>query len=445
MYLTVVVWLVLAASAEKTKTTSVRKCCPQDFIFDQGKCSGSNETFVLPQIHTWPGLRPSNESVPKLSYGFPVCNTFMYYLDPYEDPSEKFTLLDTGWLVRGDGRKDPPGQYCFDVIAHENGVRPVVCFLGDDEEPEDAEAKGMFAVYPVGMLVSIPFLLVTFFVYAIFKQLRSLHGYCLMSHVAALIASYSSLIVVQIASSTMDIQFCILLGFAVQFFFLATFFWLNVMCIDIYWAFSGIKLRGTASERDRKKLLAYSFYAWGMPLIILAVTVGVDYSDSIPSSSIFKPNMGKDRCFFKGRTATWTYFYGPMAVILFSNLILFSITAYRIWRHRRETAQSFHRGDSRRHDGNESERFNLYLKLFLVMGINWISELISFMFGKDVPQYLWYITDITNTLQGVFIFLIFVWKKRVRKLLWEKLCGGKQSQLRSSTMTTSTALNSSTR
>jgi hypothetical protein len=49
------------------------------------------------------------------------------------------------------------------------------------------------------------------------------------------------------------------------------------------------------------------------------------------------------------------------------------------------------------------------------MGVNWIMEVISWAAGG--PKYLWYITDLGNTLQGVLIFFIFVWKQKVRRLL----------------------------
>lgn len=63
----------------------------------------------------------------------------------------------------------------------------------------------------------------------------------------------------------------------------------------------------------------------------------------------------------------------------------------------------------------------LYLKLFIVMGVNWSAEIISFAFDFT-PEYIWYVTDIGNTLQGVLIFLIFVCKKRVLQLLNKKFC-----------------------
>lgn len=64
-------------------------------------------------------------------------------------------------------------------------------------------------------------------------------------------------------------------------------------------------------------------------------------------------------------------------------------------------------------------RFNLYLKLFIVMGINWSMEIISW-FCNNSPAYIWYLTDLTNTLQGVIIFFIFVWKDKVKRLLLKR-------------------------
>lgn len=64
----------------------------------------------------------------------------------------------------------------------------------------------------------------------------------------------------------------------------------------------------------------------------------------------------------------------------------------------------------------------LYLKLFIVMGVNWSAEIISWAVDSKTSESLWYVTDIGNALQGVLIFLIFVCKKRVLVLLNKKLC-----------------------
>lgn len=69
------------------------------------------------------------------------------------------------------------------------------------------------------------------------------------------------------------------------------------------------------------------------------------------------------------------------------------------------------------------------------MGVNWIAEILSWAF--DNQGHWWYVTDIGNALQGVLIFLIFVCKKRVLRLVNKKFCPG--MELFPSTTVVSTA------
>lgn len=58
------------------------------------------------------------------------------------------------------------------------------------------------------------------------------------------------------------------------------------------------------------------------------------------------------------------------------------------------------------------------------MGVNWLAEIISWAMKSEEAtdqEFVWYVTDIGNALQGVFIFVIFVCKKRVLILLSKKL------------------------
>lgn len=65
-------------------------------------------------------------------------------------------------------------------------------------------------------------------------------------------------------------------------------------------------------------------------------------------------------------------------------------------------------------------RFNLYVKLLFAMGVNWSMEVISWLVNwntKNEYQYIWYATDFFNAVYGVFIFFIFVFKKKIWTLL----------------------------
>lgn len=62
-----------------------------------------------------------------------------------------------------------------------------------------------------------------------------------------------------------------------------------------------------------------------------------------------------------------------------------------------------------------SYSFTLYLRLFIVMGVTWSMEGISFLISKNSDFFL--LTDICNTIQGVLIFVLFVMKRRVLRLI----------------------------
>ena len=57
----------------------------------------------------------------------------------------------------------------------------------------------------------------------------------------------------------------------------------------------------------------------------------------------------------------------------------------------------------------------MIFSLFILMGLSWMMEVISFAVGGSA--YIWIPTDIINILTGVFIFVIFVCKPNVWKLL----------------------------
>lgn len=58
------------------------------------------------------------------------------------------------------------------------------------------------------------------------------------------------------------------------------------------------------------------------------------------------------------------------------------------------------------------------LKLFTVMGVSWLLEIQTTIFDQNDIQ--WIIADIWNLLQGVLVFTIFAFKKKVWRGLLNK-------------------------
>jgi G protein-coupled receptor Mth (Methuselah protein) len=274
--------------------------------------------------------------------------------------------------------------------------------------------KLKFQSFP-GMLISLPFLIATFLVYGIIPELRNLHGKCLMAYVFSLMIFYIGSIIAHFLRSKLyknDIR-CVMLGYSYLIGVLLCFFWLNVMCYDIWNTFY---YRRGRRRSEKSKFINYCLYAVGIPLLLILIVYFIDSTEFV--SKKFRPEIGEDRCLVK-KSVHAIYIYYPITILLLINIVLYSITAFTIYRVQKETA-IIRQGDSQTHSKMKSDRnqFKLFLRLFVLMGVTWIMEVISFYLGKDL-QALFYITDFLNCIQGVIIFFMFVWKPTVKKLIFQ--------------------------
>lgn len=90
------------------------------------------------------------------------------------------------------------------------------------------------------MLASVPFLIITFCVYGAIRELRNLHGKCLMCYVSSLTLLYISIATIQIWHTELSEDHktvCTILGYTSFTSILMCFFWLNTMCYDIWSTF----------------------------------------------------------------------------------------------------------------------------------------------------------------------------------------------------------------
>jgi len=60
-------------------------------------------------------------------------------------------------------------------------------------------------------------------------------------------------------------------------------------------------------------------------------------------------------------------------------------------------------------------RYSVIFNLFILMGVSWTTEVVSFIL--DGSFYSWFFTDLVNSLMGFIIFVNFVCKPRIGRLL----------------------------
>lgn len=395
-----------------TANVTVPICCGMHKVFslERMECETASSKPII-AFHYEDGEPVEYQFAYNVRLGFPNCS--FYNLQPEIEPEDVFYLLPDGNLkVALVSREVPGDQFC--MLATEDGMEALVCF-------PDVTPKGVSGgfdrvvyqtLYPVGLIISASFLLATLLVYCLVVELRDLLGRCLMCSVLALCIAQVSTVVVQMGTHLLTMSACVFAAVMMHFWYLSAFLWLNVICFNV---FLTIWWKSDASYgRVSRWFAMYSAYAWGLAILITSIALARDFSEGLQDSALPKPNFGTARCWFSGDNALIIFFYGPTSIILGLNVILFVASAYKLCSlNKNSEARVF--------------QFSLYLKLFVLMGITWIFEVISFFVQRQTQDptghYVWLVFDLINIMQGMIIFIVFVCRRAVLVRVCEVLCG----------------------
>ncbi|XP_017487930.1 PREDICTED: G-protein coupled receptor Mth2 isoform X1 [Rhagoletis zephyria] len=368
---------------------------------------------------------------------------FMYSLQPELGSFDDWKLFENGTLLRVDDMVYlSKNEFCFHpTVANYTDtmyiINPANCNY-------DTDFSTIKTINAYAMLFSIPFMILTIVVYLSIPELRNQHGKSLVCYLIGLIIGYSLL---AMSSLRMDyyssIAFCKTLGYVAYYFFMAAFFWLSVISFDLWHNFRGT--RGINRFQEKKRYLIYSLYAWGIPVPFLVFTWYAQEVADIPD--YLKPGIGGGEfCWLDMRTwSAMIYFFGPIVLIIMANSIMFVLTAMKIHKVQREMARIMAREDSTKNLRTEKDKFGLFLRLFIVMGVTWSMEILSYFVGADKGwAKIFYISDICNAIQGFLIFMLFVMKKKVKHLITNRYSSTRDSsnqrQSQYSTKTTSSSV-----
>ena len=171
------------------------------------------------------------------------------------------------------------------------------------------------------------------------------------------------------------------------------------------------------SKRSEKKSLTwYILYAVCTPLLISMATAAAQYlPDKNGNLDFIRPDFGDRKCFFDQdkQLSSLIFFYLPLLLTLISSIAFFVMTTYKVSQQVTPYHESFR------------SHFFTILKLYAIMGINWVFEFVSFIaewqWDKEMATNLSYLSDVINLLQGLLIFIVLVCNKEVFKDLRERL------------------------
>ncbi|XP_054283083.1 G-protein coupled receptor Mth2-like [Macrosteles quadrilineatus] len=400
-------------TCDRGTTPCINKCCRDGKAYKTFHCDNTKDTFDVQFYSVRPDKAPSPSSVSSVGIGYEdaffKCRNGKFPLDPERSSDDFFLVTDSGDLLIPENPLHHNlidwRDFCLERLG--GRVVPFLCF-----PPVRTKETFHFKVIALGLLVSGVFLLITFLVYACLPSLHNLHGRTLMCHVASLLAAYAFLVCSQLMSSVLPKPLCTATSYGIQFFFLAAFSWLNVICFDIWWTFGAIKSHTAKAEESCRKFLWYSLYAWLVPLAITSVTFLVDNYKLVPQGIL--PNMGLRYCWFHRDTHGKTVFFNlPVMIQITTNVVFFALTIRNCSKIKSELQQMQNNSNAKLKYHADINKLAMNTKLFVVMGLTWGCEVITWYFQSGDNNYFWYLLDAANIFQGFFIFLIFVIKKKV--------------------------------
>ncbi|XP_053613820.1 G-protein coupled receptor Mth2-like [Plodia interpunctella] len=280
----------------------------------------------------------------------------------------------------------PFGKYCIgqqtvlnDTKLEKTENAVVYCLDDESDDPVTTDVKAYC------MIVSAIFLALTAMVYLLLPEIRDLLGKSIINYCVSSALGFMLLIIMSLMEYS-DMKLCAVRGFLTYFFIVASFFWTNAISIQIIISMK----RPYLYDRGWQEFVRYAIYAWGCAG---ALTLCVVIANYYPGDHK-RPGIGLMHCWFVDNHHVY-YLYSVMGVIIIANTVIFSWCLYHLW------SQSFNSS----HIKAVKYKCMLSLRLFLLMGIPWIFEIISSLTESGIVTA---ILDVFTTLQGLLTFVVLV-------------------------------------
>ena len=183
---------------------------------------------------------------------------------------------------------------------------------------------------------------------------------------------------------------CSLIGILVHFFWMTAFLIMTFISLDFVYRFSNIGSPWyTKQASGRKKLVKF---CWIVSLASVAIPTGLALFSDLPIEYTFID----DLCFIKPATYRIIFFSGPVLALSTINTLCFIVTSYNIRRARSDNSEINFISDA--------DIVAIFAKVALLMGVTWLIAILPTIIRVSE---VWYVFQVVNGLQGVYIFVSF--------------------------------------
>ncbi|XP_055378846.1 probable G-protein coupled receptor Mth-like 14 [Condylostylus longicornis] len=408
-----------------TINSLLKKCCPMGESLHPydgpggRKCDYENKTFV-PKLITAALYENCIEDLEEhyeleVEVGNP-CNVSFIYTRDYGD---RIYVMQNGSLLimdeYGNQSFDIFDDYCLDVDYQSGELLAIVCVTPIGAHISEAQTI-LFAVF---MFVSVICLIFVAYIHFAIRELRTVHGLSLGCMSLCLAIGFSLYIYAQLIHGDRG-----RIGYFVQFFLLAYFFWLTMLALNIVvtvWYFLPRYITITRTIRYCR-LGIYACIASFIPLFFVLIT----YSKRLPGMPSYFYQAWSESVQESQR-----YFIPPVSACIFSTFCLLVISyfgfrncdkilllrgkiEYRSITNGRCDGDMLPVMDE--HFLEETKQDATCISILLgIISITWILEVITF-YAPGSDDYMAFM-EIMNGLQGFFILMIFIVGRKRRSVI----------------------------
>ncbi|XP_051841157.1 adhesion G-protein coupled receptor G7 [Antechinus flavipes] len=194
---------------------------------------------------------------------------------------------------------------------------------------------------------------------------------------------------------------CTVMAVLLHYFLLVTFTWTGLNAVQLYFL-----LLRAMRPLPQHFTLFLSLIGWGVPAIIVSLTVGIIYPLkgefgyrreeicwlAIPDSYVESPLL-------------WSLIL-PVLIILITNIVIFVIISVKVLWRRNENLTSTKRSSFTR-------KILSTLSIVVVLGLTWILGYLTLIMDDDIKIIFNYLFCIFNSTQGLQIFIFYTVKTKV--------------------------------
>nr|XP_012332324.1 adhesion G-protein coupled receptor G7 [Aotus nancymaae] len=201
---------------------------------------------------------------------------------------------------------------------------------------------------------------------------------------------------------------CTAIAALLHYFLLVTFTWNALSAAQLYFL-----LIRTMKPLPRHFILFISLIGWGAPAIVVAITVGVVYSQNAKNPQWELEYRQEEICWLAIPESTdvikspllWSFIV-PVAIILISNVVIFIIISIKVlWKNNQNLTST--------KKVSSTKKTVSTLSVAVVFGITWILAYLMLVNDDNIRIVFSYVFCLFNTTQGLQIFFLYTVRTKI--------------------------------